>query len=210
MAQPILPGGILEVSLVGLHQAQRILTILHYRADPAIGSFPEFNTAASEFLDQLLVTGGVVETYLECLSEEYTFSAVRLQLIHPVRHAFKNFPQTGASGDVASPALPPNDGAMIVKRTDETGRHQRGAVHMPCVPTTFVDGGMLTTPAKVAYNAFGSAMVTNFVTMSGGGQTQWDPVIFNRLQPANSPVFTSATAEDTSRTNRRRTVGRGE
>lgn len=210
MAQPITNNAIMEVTLRGLHQDQRVLSVLHYAALVPPAVFQDFNEAAPDVVDALLATGGIVDKYLDAVSVEYALEEIRLQLITPIRYSFKSFLQASSPGTVAGTALPPNEGATLTKRNDATGRRNRGSLHMPALPISFVGGGRITTAGETAYLALGDVMVLPITTTGGGGDVTWNPVIFNKAVPTTSPEFTSVTPQLTTRTNRRRTVGVGE
>jgi len=209
MPIPVLDGMVIEVTLVGRHQAQTVLTVLHYKATVPPAVFQDFAPLEDQVLDHLLITGGVVKSYLDAMSEEYEQSTIRIQPISPVRYAFFDHPQTASAGTVAAPAFPPNVSCVIVKRNELTGRHNRGSVHMPAVPLTFIDGGVITTGARVAYAALGDALTIPFTISGGGGDTDWNPVIFRKANPPLSEVFTACSPQETSRIMRRRTLGVG-
>lgn len=209
MPRVLTDGAILEVTLVGDLNGSTSLNILHYRAEGVTGS-PDFTSQAQEFFDSLNALGGLLERYKDCISDDWFSREVRLQLISPVRYSYQTFLWTG-TGTEAQPALPPNDSIMLIKRNVLTGRRNRGSLHLPGVPVTFVAEGRITTAASLVVNNLGDVMVeaiTGVATPPNPAHL-FVPVIFNKDNPIVSPRFDSATAQFTSRVMRRRTVGLG-
>lgn len=210
MPQPISNDAVFELSLVGRHAGQRTLTVLHYKTRSIVGVM-DFNARVADLQTGIMGLGGLVEAYLNCCSEEYEMEATRWQVLSPNRFAYHLFPLTGAVGAIAGAALPPNDGGVLVKRNDATGRRNRGIVHMPALPVAWADEGFLTSAAITAYQQLGDELVIPLDLPQSPDPTAFaDPVIFNRTVPALSPPYLSAIPQNTARVNRRRTVGVGE
>jgi len=210
MPQPISNDAIVEVSFVGRHAGQRTLNLLHYKAKNIVGPI-DFTSLVADLQAGIMGLGGLVEAYSNCISMDWRLEGVRWQVITPNRFAFHWFPLADNPGGIEVASLPPNDGGVIIKRNDLTGRRNRGIVHMPGMPGTWVVDGLLTSAAINAYQQFGDEMIVPLVVpQSPDPSGSLEPVIFNKGNPTFSPVFTSATPQSTARVNRRRTVGVGE
>jgi len=209
MPQPLSNGDIVEFSIHGTHEGQRVLNVFHYEIELGIGAFPDLVTAADAFLGELFGTDKFADRYQEVTSQDLAINEFVLQKIWPLRMARIVKPQTGLTGLVEETALPPNDSVVLIKRNDSTGRHNRGRIHMPAVPVSFVEGGMVTGTARALYDLFGARAAEVIEITSGGGPVTFTPVLYQRLMPGNSAQWTSALTQGTSRVVRRRTVGVG-
>jgi len=210
MAREAFNGSILEVGIVGRHEGQRTLNLLHYKAENIAAEPLDFTPRAEEFFDQLNALDGLIPRYLDCVGQDYTLSEIRLQLLSPTRYAYQVFVVNGV-GSEAQESLPPNDGVTLTKKNDKVGRHNRGSIHMPAVPTTFVANGYITRAASLVYGNLSHKMIEPItLTQSPSPAMAWQPVIYNRLAPSTSPVYNQVQIQLTTRVNRRRTVGVGE
>jgi hypothetical protein len=210
MARTIHVNDVVEVSYRGRHVGQRTLNLLHYKCTAAPIGGVDFAGYADELIVLLNQDDDVSDRYLACCSNEFHLEEIRVQIISEIRYSYESFPQVDTIGTVAEEALPPNEGVTLTKRNDGTGRRNRGSVHMPAVPRTFVSEGVLTGAAVTAYTALGVKLRAIKQPTVLAAAIDLTPVIFNKTTPSTSPPFNSVTVQLTSRTNRRRTVGVGE
>lgn len=211
MAKNFINGAVLEVGVLGHIYGQNTMTVLHYMVSGVLQP-KDWNLFRNDFHQQFYTDlDSFVKNYLEATSDDFFLDGIRYQLIFPTRYAYDYYPTPGDQGGVVQPALPPNDGATITKRNDATGKNNRGSIHMPGVPSTFVVDGFLTAAAIGTYAQIGAKGVTPIsLAQLPDPPMEWAPVIFHRVAPGASQPWTTWTVQDTSRVNRRRTVGVGE
>lgn len=206
MSYPIAGGSVLEVTIETQVASQTCLTLLHYRLG-TIG-VPD-GLAAIDAFDAVFNGDGfdsVVNRYADCLAQNVTIVALRYQWIYPLRYTRVTKSPGTTSGAVSSDASPPATAAALTKRAQLAGRKNRGTVHMPGVPLSFLNGGIVTGPGLAAYNSL-CIVLSNPISVSGGAPTT--PIILNRTTPTTSQDVVSCSPESTLRTMRRRVVGRG-
>lgn len=206
MPYQIATGSLMEVGIRGRHFGQRTLSVLHYQYI-STSLLSDGRQALIDFMNKLGEAGGLLVKYRDCCSAVWTMEEVRAQWIFPLRYVYEQSTTGTGDGTVAGNSLPPNSSVTLYKRSELAGRHNRGFVHMPGVPLTFVTEGVLSTTGLAAYAALCTKLKT-VIDVTGGPSYQ--PVILNRSQPAISVFVNSCLPMGTARTQRRRTVGLGE
>lgn len=202
MPYPVADGSILEVTIQGRHNDQTVLSLFHYRLVGSLG-LPDGEAAIDAFDLEFQAVGGIADQYLSCCSNEYLGTRIHYQWIYNIRYHKKDFANRNGDGKVAVPAHPQNVGSAITKFNNIAGRHSRGTLHMPAVPQTFTTAGRLNGVGSLTYLTLASQLQTVLVTGT------MEPVLLNKANPALSKVIDGATVEETTRINRRRTVGVG-
>lgn len=205
MPRPVSNGNIVEVTFFGRMADQVLMSVFHYRVtgitDGADG------TALSDSLNNALkLPAGLETTYTQSCSQDYAFERVTIQWIYNIRYTRQEYVPAQGQGAINSPGLPPNDSVALTKRTDTANRHNRGTLHMPGVAVQSVLNGNVTPAGLVTYSNLGTRVAALVTTADGANFT---PVIFNRGTPQNSPTILTCTPQNTSRVQRRRTVGLG-
>lgn len=195
-------GGIIEVTVEGRANNQVTLSVLHYRLIAAAG-VPDGDAAAQALLNELNNPLDLIGAYAACCSNHFELVAISAQWIHPTRFHRNDQNSLIPNGQRAGDMLPPNVSAAITKLADEATRHGRGTLHMPGVPAPEVLDGLVQANQLIRYDTLGVQIkkVRQAGTMV--------PILFNRLAPTQSVVITATRSEETSRVNRRRTVGVG-
>lgn len=199
----IMPGRtIIEASIRYTLNAQTLLSIFHYRlvtnTNQADGE-AVLNAFNSAFND----VAGVVDKIAGVTSQDLIIDQVVLQAIYPTRFRRYVYEPVQTAGQIAEDSLPQNVSVAITKRADEASRHGIGTLHMPAVPPSYVEGGYLTALAVNEYTTVADEMLVEY------GTPEFEPVLFNRANPAASLRITAADVRNTSRVQRRRTVGLG-
>lgn len=206
MSREVSTGAILEVVFQGFSDGQVTLSVFHYRLNNAIADSDGTNLVTA--LEPLInAVGELLDKYLDCCSQDFLMNDITMQWIYPTRYSAQHFAPFALAGNVAQPKMPSNVAAALLKRTFLTGRRQRGVLHMPGVPTTFVVDSEFTAPAIATYDALGDH-IDNVLILATN--EQFEPVIFNKAFPVTSPQIQSVDAESTVRIMRRRTVGVGQ
>lgn len=205
MPRPVNNGHILEVILEGRSSGQVTLSVFHYRLSNAAAGVDGTNLVG--VLDgSLNAVGGLVDKYLDCCANDFELRTVSYQWIHPVRYTAQRLVPFAAAGQVLQPLLPANVALCLVKRTFLTGRTQRGVLHMPGVPSTFVINSQISVAGKAAFDALADS-IDNPLTLATN--ETFTPIIFHKADPTLSPVIEVVQTEDTSRIMRRRSFGLG-
>jgi len=210
MARIVNVGDIVQVAFAGRHAGQRTLNIWHYKLTAVAVGGQDWTGYATNLVTQYNNAGGLTEKYLDCCSDEFQLEEIRVQAIRANRYSYESFPQGPDPGNVAEEALPPNDGVTITKRNEFTTRHDRGSIHMPGVPRTFVSNGSLLAAGTAAYTAFAEELKKVMLVTVLTATIDMTPVIYNRSNPLVSQPWSEYIIQATSRVNRRRTVGLGE
>jgi hypothetical protein len=214
MPQPTL--GMLQVddlfyvTFKGRLFGQRMLNTFYY----ACFQLPIVNitrwTAYSQLRDTLIAADGLKEKLLACIAPQYTLEAIRLQIVSPIRLAFREF-QDGASGNHADQCDTPNIAASVERRCELADRHGVGRIQVPGCPTSAQNAGVWKDPYITKLNALATVLAQD-VDYSAGAA--WHPSLAfsDGLVPptwTSSPII-GAEAKSTIRVMRRRTVGEGE
>lgn len=198
-------GSILEMSYHGKVDGQLFISQLHYLF--ATGTtIVDGEAAALEMIDNLNNAGNLSDDYLACIPDEVGGIRLRAQWITPIRYRYVVDPGGVRQGTVASPSMPSNVAVALTKTGEKANRHNIGTLHMPAVPASFIGDSLLTVLGQIAYDELCSDLPDNFILATG---QDLRPVLFNRVAPSTSVQIVQAFPQDTSRVNRRRTVGLG-
>lgn len=202
MPYPVADGSILEVTIQGRHNDQTVLSLFHYRLVGSLG-LPDGEAAIDTFDAEFQAAGGIADQYVACCSNEYLSTRIHYQWIYNLRYHKKDFAGRNGDGKIAVPAHPQNVGSAITKWNNRASRHSRGTLHMPAVPQTFTTAGRLNGVGLLTYQTLATLLNQTLVTGT------MEPVLLNKANPSLSLLIDGATVEETSRINRRRTVGLG-
>lgn len=208
MAYNVSAGDILEATIVGSSAGQTTLSVLHYRLAVIT---PQDGVTLANLINADLnsaLPSCLIAAYADCCADNFSINSLILQWIYPVRYARLVYSAVITDGTVANGSFPPAVASALTKRSDMAGRSKQGTLHMPGVPNDFVINGLLTAGAISFYNQLG-AIVRDVVNVPGGGGSDLFPIIYHRQSPAASADITSVSVQSTSRTMRRRVVGRG-
>lgn len=215
MAYPLEAGDIIEVSFDQVLFGQRVLNIRHYVCD----NLPVDNSAHDMFdalLTALAAPTKVIESFLACASSQLSLEHVVFQRIKPSRYA--RYTRTvGTAGDYDEDCFTANTAYEVALRTDKatvrTGGVKKGQVGRwqgAGVPRTEISEGILSPAYQVKMNALGAALKEVLVDANA---VEWTPVLFHRGKtlPADlTDVITDYVSNTKVRTQRTRTVGKGE
>jgi len=196
-------GAILEVTIKGRCFGQVCMNVFHYKLDSTFG-IPDGDAAIEAFNVEWNDAADFLGAWAACTSFNLSIDQLVYQWIYPIRYHRVVHVPTGGVVQNAGDALAANISTAVTKLSEKATRHSRGTLHMPAVPTTFIEEGELTAAGITAYDGFLPFVDNDYRTGT------LLPVLFNRNQPADSERIFSARLERTSRVNRRRTVGVGE
>lgn len=204
----LLNNDVVQTTWEGIWGAQQILMVRNYLIS---GDFPPINTIQTDLnlITSALTVGGVndVETpYLACLSATYSLLRLKAQRIFPTRTAYAplNF-VGGAPGTNAGATTKPNVSTTITFRTALAGRKQRSNVHVGPSPDTAAVAGLVTAPYQALLSTLAGKLILSFVPPTSGSLVI--PIIFHGDH--TNDFIQNAIIQNTSRVQRRRTVGVG-
>lgn len=205
MAYPIEEGSILQVSMVGTNAGQMFVSLFNYwfTDGPTID---DGHNAALESLGELAAAGKLLEKYTNIIGPNITNIEFYAQWIDPTRYARVRDFNGPYAGTHPFDSLSPNYAVAITKRGQGAGRHDVGTLHMPGVPSSAIENGMLTAGALIDYNALRDQVIAGFTI---AGARTFNPILFNRAEPSASAYISTGFVQPTARVSRRRTVGVG-
>lgn len=215
MAYDLAVGDVLEIGFEGLVFAQKTLNVRHYVVDTLSGT----HTAKERFdawFNAMINVAGVATKMQAAAASQWRLMYIRFQRIKPTRYALYKKLVNGAGTD-AGGLKTANIAATITLKTDKAtverqqpARGQIGSWHQPAVATNSMIDGEITNAYGTTLDALGQALIDPLLNTFGDSAT---PVIFHR-QGTNAltwyDVLTTFQTQNTVRTQRTRTVGKGE
>ena len=203
---------LLQVQIRSRVNTQRLLNVLHWR-NVTQSSVATISSEYDEIWSMINGSGvgqlNLVALLRPCLSTDVTIDEVRLQFVRPIRYVHKPF-TVALSGTFAAACPVQNIQATIVKSGERAGKHYRGAVRLGGLGSSAYSGGLLTVGFRTTMANFASTIKAPFST---AGNATWHARIFNRITQTwqnDSAEFTESLVKEEVRTQRTRTVGRGE
>jgi len=209
MAAPAI-GMITAVSFVGDCNGQRILNTIHYRMTSA-WSQATISAYYTAFFNQIKPTGAfdICSTFLDILSQDYTLADMRIQVVYPVRFRSALF-HIGAVGTVNDSCSAQNVAMSIEKFTELSGRSQVGRIHVGGLGSTAYNAGFVAGPTRIKGALWTDKLFLPVFEDLGPGDNR--PVLYHPKANANPKYndIVGFNVKDTLRTQRTRTVGKGE
>ena len=205
MAYEIVPDSILQLSFEGRVYSQQIMTVLSYRLISET-PIPDGAASADAFLSNAIAAGGIYRLWLDCLSQNAIDCDAYAQWITPTRYAYRAAGAGNTVGTMGFDCISPNYSAGITRRGELANRHSISNLHMPAVPDTGVQQGLLMPVYEAPLEIFKEKSLEGF-TLGFGAELL--PVAFNRSAPSTSIVLVEGFVQNTARVMRRRTVGVG-
>lgn len=205
MAYPISPGSLLEFTLLGRANGQRCMSILHYKYTGST-TIADGKLALTNFLANVNVASDLVGRWNDLIAQNCTIDQLRAQWIFPSRFVYETAAPWNNVGLWPDDCQAPNVAATIEKRTERSGRDQRGILHLWGIAAAAQIDGFVAA----GYDTKAALLITQLqLVRSITGGVTLAPVIYSRSSPSSSPQIVSCTLPSTLRTMRRRTVGRG-
>ncbi len=206
MAIPLSVGDVLEVSFEGRLAGQQVMCLHHYKVRE--GEQADFdNWVQTSFGPWLEDAGHPYNLFVNAISSAVDALGIFVQIIFPQRRRYVSYTPLDTAGLLGPAALPPNDGAAVIKRGDLARRDNIGVMHVPGIPVVDVTDGIISAPQVGRLQALADSLA--LVYEPGGGQPVMDPILFHREEPPSGARVTAGFAADTIRVMRRRTVGLG-
>lgn len=189
---------------------QQLLLTQYYRA---VFNTPEstvnYLALIDEWHDATELLGAMSAVIAGIYSEDVVNINYWYQKIDPIRLVKQVRSSVNGTGTVASPSLPPGTANVITMRGDIATRRQVGSKHLGGVPSSFSEDGLVTAAGRTAYQLLIDNILGPPVLTLGEVIVTMNPVIFHRAEPSTSALSTSGYVQDTTRTEKRRVVGRG-
>lgn len=198
-------GAIIEVTMAGKLFAQQCLNVRHYRVR-SVGTDPDGVVNMDAFASAFTAGGGVDEGMAAVQSISVEGRQVFAQWIYPARYRRKEYDPFQTEGDRGTLCETANISFSIQLAAEEADRHGVGRVSCYGVAVDDCVGGAPSTPITALLDTLGVRLVQPIVIGIG---TIFDPVIYQRAQPAFSYIVRSAGTMRQIRTQRTRTLGRG-
>lgn len=146
---------IFRLKIVGVLEAQTTVNVLYYvDGEIALGAANRQDQVAlaTAFTD---VTGPMPE-YLAACSNDWAATSLLIDVPTKPENAVYTHLLTGAGGGALVPPLPNQMAVTIQKHTTWRGKHGRGRISVPAVPSTWTDGTTLVN--KTAHQALADVL----------------------------------------------------
>lgn len=208
----VLTNDIIQCIWRGTIYGQTIMLTHHYVVGDIAGGGVEMGAFIGAMRTTLNLTGGVSQKLANCYSGDMDNISLIIQDIWPIRYV-RSIQLSGyPTGTVASldTLLPPNICGVIWLRGERAGRTYRSIKHIGAMPASFVDGGNISNIGLAAYGNLGAQLAATLNITVAGTPIALYPVVYHREDPAISRQIFTWEVPDTSRVERRRTVGLGE
>jgi hypothetical protein len=141
------------------------------------------------------------------VSNEMEFLKTAAQWIFPTRYvAVTSDTDLTAVGEVAQPSCPSTTAVVVRRKSFFANKGGRGRIYVAGIPRTIVEESRIN-PALGGGFAVLANLMDNVLTVLSG--TKYQPIIYDRLNPATSPFVETAVYDDILRVQRRREVGVG-
>lgn len=203
---PLNNNDIIEVRYVQDLFDQRLLNVLHYRAQMTVGA-AEFPVVVAAMDAAMKATNGV----LKQINGIQTANCVNVrndyQIVAPGRFSVVTTTGLGAGMGITGEYLAtPNTAVVVTKRGQIAKKGGAGSVHIGGVDPEQIQGGQVAAATQVKMALLGTAIASDIP--AGQGITL-RPIIFNRITPVLSQEVATTTGQFTTRVMRRRTRGVG-
>lgn len=204
------PGMITALYFVGRCNDQRVLNTVHYRMD-VVWTSGTIDQYYNDFNNEIKVLGvqDITTAFLNCLSPSYTLERRRLQVIYPVRFRGKDF-SVSANGTRGTGTPCQNVAAVLHKQTELAGRSKQGSVRLGGIDVADVSGGYLVGGIFPLLTTLRARLQASVIQTGSTGLNT--PVLYHPGANANPKYdyMTNMVTQETIRTQRSRTVGKGE
>ena len=209
MAYPISGGAILQVTRYCTINDQAVETVRCYQL-PIGNDISDGNAFLIALANAIDMTGaGWGGLMTDNQSEDVINISYKAQAIYPQRYAYASLITAHTTGGAGGDAMPQNLAFVITCQGDYPGRHNVGNVHLTGFQDSQTSEGFIVPGFLGIMSNIAVALTNTLFVQSGNDSAQVYPVILNRAAPSTSQPITHATVQETVRTMRSRTVGRG-
>lgn len=211
MARNVQSGSILEVRLLQRMSGQRLMNVLHYTLTADVGDTIDGDFITPIFLlEKFNGAGGIVPMLKLMLSSTWAFEGIDAQWIYPIRYTSTRNNVGVGPGAVGGPPAPQNVQATITKQSLFGSKHGKGSFHLGGMAASSYNLGTYLALFIVDLANLAQELVEDVDVSAVPGALLMTPTILNKAAPNQSFGFHEATAQNTVRVQRRRTVGLGE
>lgn len=205
---PVNPGDLIQISWRGKSFGQNVLMVRNYRVSGTGAASQPTGQTLAQIIDTVEAAGtwGGTAQYLACLSNQYSLSEIRAQVVRPDRSAFVARSYVDVFGNAGASPLS-NTTAAITMRTANAGRNQVSTVKIGPIPAAFVASGELTPAARVQLNSMRDWLAFSITADVTG--IVLAPIIWHAPGLTFDAII-GGTLQPQARVMVRRTVGRGE
>lgn len=202
MSYPIPDGSIVESTVRYELAGQTCLNIVHYRwtSTSTLADGPTVINAFADEWDNLV--NGATKLLADATTTEVSIIETVHQMIYPTRWARRVYPARTVVGTLTPPTCAANYVATAIKRSQASGRHAQGRLTISGIPTTALADNRWSSAQVDLMQAYSDYMVGTYVIDIPPGQ--FEPRIYNRLNPVNSQAVESITVVPEPRALRRR------
>lgn len=211
MARFVVSQDILEVRLLGRMNGQRLMNVLHYRLGVDGASVLEgddvITAAATSAFEN---AGGILQILKAISNPAWTYEGALYQWIYTTRYTAVRRNNAAGPGSFAGTALPPNVSSTITKQSVHGTRHGIGSIHIGGMGLNDITVGMLTVARVENLAGLAELLTVDIPLPTVPNALELTPIILNKASPQLSLTWHTATIQNESRVQRRRTVGLGE
>lgn len=209
MAYQVGKDSIVQAILRGRMNDQETMNVIHFRPiDPPAGDIADGLANLIEIASIIDINPGGWSNLLSlATSDQFNISWVQLQYVWPTRFSYHRVTATNPAGTLVGDPAPPNVSAAITMQGDGVGRHQRSTMHIGGLRAEDVASGLVGIAVKSALADLAAFLIEPFAVTSSS--LNYEMVIYQRSAPGASVPISHFTIQDTSRVERRRTVGLG-
>lgn len=207
-------GQILQVAWRGRLYGQRVLNVQHLKVIDVGTVVADQSEVTQELADQFAAEwddGGLLNGWRDMVLEDFTMEDCQVQWLTPTRLAYVRS-AVGRTGEKAAVTTwTANVAASITLRGDRAGRQFVGRQQVAGISPLDLDAGVID-PAVVAVlrGAFFDWLADSHVWNAAGGTMTMTGIILRRNVPAESDGVQTVIGQPEARTQRTRTVGKGE
>lgn len=203
-------GDLFQVSIVGNVFGERVIMTRTWQVLDAPSVPTTINEYADEIHAEYTKSGGILDQYEAVLSASWVGEYIRYQCVAPIRYAMYDKVLTGSEGlrgEVNATTL----AAAVTLRTEKSGRDQIANMHIGPIADVDLVGGVVKPELVNLLQTLGESLVTAMEEI--GPDSVLIPVIWHTKVPGPTisvDELSTALAQTSARTMRRRVVGRGE
>lgn len=206
---PLTVGDVVQLSFSGRVFNQRVLFTHNFRVSETQSSAPSWEILQdiAEFFEN--DDNPLKSKYLACLPPQYVMNDVRAQVLYPLRLPYESVP-TGSPGTQTNATEVSNLAACFTLYSALTGRKQIAVSHVGPISPTYANDGVWNSDVLTPLIDLADECTNTYAITAA--QTTLVPVILHKganQNPRTNDVV-GFRIQNTVRTMRRRTVGRGE
>lgn len=198
-------GSIVNYTIQGELANQLVMNEFHYVTSGS--SAPDIDIFMSAVNTTLVGVGKLFDTWTAYVNNALVNIKTRVQVIYPVRYAYKEFVNTTTTGAGLGLPAPPNVSCVFTRRGVDAGRGNVGTTHLPGINLNDISNGRVTAGAQTNIGTIAAQAIATVA--SGIAGVNLIPILYKRSAPGSSVPPKTYIVQTTTRIERRRTVGLG-